>query len=546
MGAIQSYYAALPADDQPTALEKHQAYQKKQHRDKTKWQQAAIPFVGVSTIALSLTGTIALHLLQPGIPIPALITMAISGLLVDGLMYWGSVRETFALLRPKRGLHRDLKEHLIEASLLEALQTVMTNNTAIENFITVKDIAKIQEGFATIEKKVNENTANTTQKTKAQLVKQKREKHLRKFIRDIIIHWRITSKNPESSEEKNSLLDKGAAYINSTICPSINTEYWGKLIGSYLMLIVAMISGLAFGALVFTHLMELGCWGVTAFSATIASIFAICSCGLLFRTFYNMIKDNVFMQIKQKLFPAKPDDRSWPSHIAITAIRFIFASAVVAIGLIATILLASSLLDSSINFLSLFFTGGVPKSAVLATQILLLGVLLPARTIFSIKHSLGAFSQIYTAAERKIEWLVDKESNTSWTQYFQEKAKNPSRTAAYVVAVTVLGFLSLFHFIGDAAFGAGEGATAENSWFSQTFETIADALHVDPNNAALADATLSEALEHSDFVLDQGDKLINGEKAGILPSITTFFTGKAPKFGYAKLTETVMPPKAAT
>lgn len=523
---------------------------RKKYRKKEKWwENIAIPFVMVTTVAISLTGTIALHLLIPAIPIGALIAMGFSGLLVDGLMYWGDVRKTFALFYG-RGLFRDLHDYIIGEYLFSKIKKAISKNKNIEGLLTADDRELLKNQLDEIAKK---EYLNTAEKTKEKLIKKRKNTFLRKFINDIITYWRTSNKKSPLNENQD-ILNQGVKYINQIVLPQTKNEYLAKRILSALGVSVGLISGFAFGCIVFTHLMQLGFAGIAIFGGIIGVIAGISFAKLMFKTLYTMVKKNVFKQIWNKLGLTKPKERSWSEHIGLTLLHLIPALIVIAIGLTATILLAGSLVDASVEFLSLFFAESAPQGVIIATQVLLLGVLLPVKSVFAINHSLGAVSKICAAVKQRIAWIRDK--NTSWHAVFEDVKKNPLHTVLYVAAVCIIGALSLFHFIADAAYGAGEGATAENSWPSHAFQSITNALHVNANDAGLAAATVSEGLEHGDFVLGQGGKLadaIAGEKKSDKKDnekqesfsskvYSYFFSEKEDKFGYSELTTAVLSP----
>ncbi len=532
-------------------------------RNKEKWaKRISIPFSFSHVTIFTCVTLIAFFLLFPATPLPMLALLFGAGFIVDGIMYAGDVSHAFKMFFGKgllkafllKGLFSDLDKFILKRELQKSAKT----DPSLKHFFQYIDNKATEE--------IERQFPNCDEKKKKQKIKN-RQKELRdKYLELYITKWDVYKNNLVKHQQKNSkhnqFYAKGQArsYINNTHrrlgslgreekkplfmfgsrIEKIKKQYKKEFILKKFLIALgafsAVVNGIGFGCMVFTHILpvltiimspSLAIFPMVAIAALGAFIYGM----LMYKTISNAIKKNIFKKLIQR-FGLKRDENTpkWKHYTSLIA-KIAIVAGVGAVASIAMTLAAGAWLDAIMAVLGIF-TPTVGPLANILVQTIVFGIIMPVNIIFSIYHASGTINKfarlgkqlanhskngikkwggLATQKDKSFkESMTEKPLTTlgrliykPFTETISFIIHHPAKTFKYCAyalgGVIAVGSLAI-HLIVEAAMTAGEGANSDTNWPGKLFQKITGLLKLNSVTTALAGSCIQEGLEHFDFI----------------------------------------------
>lgn len=528
-----------------------------------KWaKRASIPFSFSHVTIFTFVTLVAFFLLFPTTPLPYLLTLFAAGFIIDGIMYAGDVRKAFAMFFGKgllkafllKGLFADLEKFILKRELSKAAE----KNLSLKHFFKFVD----QKATDEIMNKYPELDAKKQQEKIKTRKKELREKYLDIYIAKWHVYKKKLAQHQQKSSKRNRIYSnmQSQTYINNTrkfIGPigrenknplfmfgskieKIKEKCKKELITKKILIAIgafsAVVNGIGFGCVTFTHILPL----LTIIIPTamvplpligIATLGAFVYGMLMYATISNAIKKNIFKKLIQRFGLNRDESTPKWKHYSTLLAKIAIVGVVGTVASISMTLMAGAWLDSAMAVVGFF----LPKAGLIVSvlvQAIMYGVIMPVNIIFSISHASGTINK----SARLINYLkkltkqgftqwgnISASENNSFKQSMKEKPiltlmrltyrpftetgnfiiKNPKKTFkffAYALgAIIAVGSLAI-HLIVEASMTAGEGANSGTNLPGKIFQKITALLRLESVKTALIGSCFQEGLEHLDFI----------------------------------------------
>lgn len=518
-----------------------------------KWRNvgvtvAASPVIATTIVAMTIIGTVGTAMIFPGLPLWFLAILTVAGLVVDSIFYRVESLSAFRTIF-RDGLFPDLKNHIVlhelnhpaEKKVAAILKAQRAKNGQINAGLKSKEeeIKKCPKNNAELLKKLSAELAQlrkerSRRKQEFKLLEEHLHKKLKKsshVAAEYLQAWQLVRKKELVSEKKRQLipghtkseaklkvargiketcqqsdrlLDHVGLRVN-TILKSHKNEILVKKVLIVLGIILALINGIGWGCMAFTHVAPLllalsffPAAGIPLVAGFIGLCAGFCWFLMIYQTVSSAIKKNIFRKIWDKLqLTRKPDWKGeltplW-LHMIKCAAKLIPISIIIGIALVTTVLTMGALLDSTVQIAGLVMQYSDKVVNMLIK--IMMGVALPFSVFFSLQHSAGAWNKTVTLCK---ESFLSKEAAT---KIYRTIKKKPLLSVVYAAGFVIAGSAFLVHLVAEAASTAGEGAAGLTGSAGKFFKLISKCIGLKPAILATMGATMTEGLEHLDFVL---------------------------------------------
>lgn len=515
--------SALDLDIDPRKITKmenkqKQDWERKESRTKDIY---ALPFVFITTLSMAVMGAVAMGSLF-SVPLWILIAVGVAGFIVDGFVFYGSVRTAFANIFAK-GLFNDLEDFVLQRELTESKNHINANEIELNKFDDqIKKLKASLKGKSSDEKddirnRIAELEIEKVRYMRTMLNRWNAKKYLlikriakvfygigyrkESAMRMAERWWQKNSKyNMFRLKRSKDPVDQFGYAVENIKNNTFKNELTFKKLLIALGFIFTTVTGFGFACMTFTHALPV--FGLIG-SLIIFPAAGVAYSFLMYNSISGCIKKNVFRQLLKKLsfMPEEPWDETTPIkdkvfHVVKCGLSLIPIAALLTIGITGTILTAGAWLEASVSFLKLTI-GAVTATSRVLTHGLMFGIMMPVKILFSVNHTTGAFGEIVNLAKVGIRNL----KKADFKAFGKSIVRNPIRSSLYLAGGLVVAVGFLIHFVADACCSSGEGANTVGSWPGRLFTRAMKFMRINPVQAAVGSGTALETLEHGDFVL---------------------------------------------